>query len=232
MRGTIECLPADVFVSCACISYNGPFSGTFRKELVDRWVGLIKMKELPISENYQITKTLGDPIVMREWIIEGLPSDTVSVENAIFATEGHRWPLMIDPQEQASKWLQKLLRKSKLKLTKLTESNFTYDMIGAIKNGYPVLLQDLEDSLPAVLDSVLGKEIQIIDNLEMVKFGTDTINYDPQFKLFMVTKASNPNFLPEIFIKVNIINFTVTFEGLQEQLLAMVVKNEREEVEK
>lgn len=48
----------------------------------------------------------------------------------------------------------------------------------------------------------------------------------------MVTKSSNPNFLPEIFIKVNIINFTVTFEGLQEQLLAMVVKNEREEVER
>lgn len=49
MRGIIECLPADVFVSCACISYNGPFSGVFRKELVDKWVGLIKMKELPIS---------------------------------------------------------------------------------------------------------------------------------------------------------------------------------------
>jgi dynein heavy chain len=65
MRTTIENLPADVFVSCACISYNGPFSGSFRKELVDKWVSLIKMKDLPISENYQITKTLGDPIVMR-----------------------------------------------------------------------------------------------------------------------------------------------------------------------
>ena len=42
----------------------------------------------------------------------------------------------------------------------------------------------------------------------------------------------NPNFLPEIFIRTNIINFTVTFNGLEEQLLAMVVKHEREEVEK
>jgi hypothetical protein len=50
-----------------------------------------------------------------------------------------------------------LLRKDKLKLTKITEPNFVYDMVGAIKNGYPVLLQDLEDSLPAVLDSVLAK---------------------------------------------------------------------------
>lgn len=62
----------------------------------------------------------------------------------------------------------------------------------------------------------------------MVKFGEDTINFDNKFKLFMFTKVANPNFLPEIFIRVNIINFTVTFEGLQEQLLANVVKHERE----
>lgn len=46
----------------------------------------------------------------------------------------------------------------------------------------------------------------------------------------MFTKIANPNFLPEIFIRVNIINFTVTFEGLQEQLLASVVKHEREQI--
>jgi hypothetical protein len=32
----------------------------------------------------------------------------------------------------------------------------------------------------------------------------------------MTSKYSNPNFLPEIFIKTNIINFLVTFEGLEE----------------
>lgn len=42
----------------------------------------------------------------------------------------------------------------------------------------------------------------------------------------------NPNYLPEIFIKVTVINFTVTFEGLEDQLLADVVKQERPEIEK
>jgi len=41
----------------------------------------------------------------------------------------------------------------------------------------------------------------------------------------------NPAYLPEVFIKVNIINFTVTFEGLEDQLLADVVKNEEPEIE-
>lgn len=35
--------------------------------------------------------------------IQGLPTDSVSVDNAILVTDGRRWPLMIDPQNQANK---------------------------------------------------------------------------------------------------------------------------------
>lgn len=65
----------------------------------------------------------------------------------------------------------------------------------------------------------------------MIKYGEENIYYDAAFRLFLFTKDANPKFLPEVFIRVNIINFTVTFEGLEEQLLAMVVKHEREEIE-
>lgn len=39
-----------------------------------------------------------------------LPSDSVSLDNAILAQKSSRWPLMIDPQTQANKWLKKMLR--------------------------------------------------------------------------------------------------------------------------
>lgn len=48
----------------------------------------------------------------------------------------------------------------------------------------------------------------------------------------MTTKMPNPNYTPEVCIKVTLINFTVTQEGLEEQLLADVVVKERPEVEK
>jgi len=41
----------------------------------------------------------------------------------------------------------------------------------------------------------------------------------------------NPHYLPEVFIRVSVINFTVTAEGLQEQLLGDVVKKEMPEVD-
>jgi len=40
---------------------------------------------------------MGNPIIIREWIMNGLPSDAVSADNSIFCMEGIRWPLMIDP---------------------------------------------------------------------------------------------------------------------------------------
>jgi len=48
----------------------------------------------------------------------------------------------------------------------------------------------------------------------------------------MTTKMPNPHYLPEICIKVTLINFTVTFSGLEEQLLGDVVIQEKPEIEK
>lgn len=47
----------------------------------------------------------------------------------------------------------------------------------------------------------------------------------------MTTKMPNPHYLPEICIKVTLINFTVTFKGLEEQLLGDVIIQEKPEIE-
>ena len=48
------------------------------------------------------------------------------------------------------------------------------------------------------------------------------VDYDDLFKLFMTSKMPNPHYLPEVAIKTTIINFTVTMEGLEDQLLGDV----------
>lgn len=59
----------------------------------------------------------------------------------------------------------------------------------------------------------------------------EDIEYDPNFRLYITTKLPNPHYLPEEQIKVTLINFTVTKQGLVEQLLGEVVKIERPEIE-
>lgn len=56
-----------------------------------------------------------------------------------------------------------------------------------------------------------------------LELGAEVIDYDPKFKLYLMTKLTNPHFRPEIAAQCTIINFIVTESGLEEQLLAMVV---------
>ena len=65
-----------------------------------------------------------------------------------------------------------------------------------------------------------------------MRLGDSNIDYDENFKFYMTTKMPNPHYLPEICIKVTLINFTVTFKGLEDQLLGDVVIQEKPAVEK
>jgi dynein heavy chain len=53
---------------------------------------------IPISSKFNFIKTMGDPVLIRDWMLHGLPSDIVSQENSLFTTKGYRFPLLIDPQ--------------------------------------------------------------------------------------------------------------------------------------
>jgi dynein heavy chain len=87
----------DVFLSCSSINYYGPFTGTYRRTMVDKWMEHITESEIITSPNYGLQETLGDPMTIRDWNIMSLPTDDVSVNNGILVTKGERWPLMIDP---------------------------------------------------------------------------------------------------------------------------------------
>ena len=51
-------------------------------------------------------------------------------------------------------------------------------------------------------------------------------------RLLMQTKLANPHYKPEMQAQATLINFTVTRDGLEDQLLAEVVATERPDLEK
>ncbi len=60
-----------------------------------------------------------------------------------------------------------------------------------------------------------------------IKLGDNTIEYSSDFRLYITTKLRNPHYLPEISVKVTLLNFMITPEGLEDQLLGIVVAKER-----
>ncbi|XP_047115990.1 dynein axonemal heavy chain 6 [Schistocerca piceifrons] len=222
----------DVLVAAACVAYLGAFTNNYRVELVQKWVEHIMALEIPASEVFSLINVLADPFEIRQWNVYGLPRDNVSTENAIMVTKGSRWPLMIDPQEQASRWIRQMESENQIKIVKLTDAGFMRSLEGAVRVGMPVLLEELGETLDPTLGPILLRQTFVQGGRLLIHLGDSDVEYDPNFRFYMTTKLSNPHYLPEVCIQVTIVNFTVTRSGLEDQLLSDVVRLERPDLEK
>ena len=64
-----------------------------------------------------------------------------------------------------------------------------------------------------------------------MKLGDKEIDYNQEFKLYLTTKLGNPHYPPEVSTKTTIVNFAIKREGLEDQLLGILVKKERPDLE-
>ena len=91
------------------------------------WVNSCNECSITCSQDFSVSKTLGDQIKIRAWNIAGLPSDSFSVDNGVIVDNSRRWPLMIDPQGQANKWIKNSEKENKLAVVKFTGFRFYED---------------------------------------------------------------------------------------------------------
>lgn len=102
----------------------------------------------------------------------------------------------------------------------------------AVQMGLTLLIEGAGQEIDAMLDPLLSRSIiKRGKNNLFIKLGTEEIDYDPKFRLFIQTKLSNPHYKPETAAQCTIINFIVTESGLEDQLLALVVQEEKPELE-
>jgi dynein heavy chain, axonemal len=77
-------------------------------QVVSKWVAQCASSGIPSSGTFSLAGALGDPVRIRAWGIAGLPNDAFSIDNGIMVANARRWPLMIDPQTQASERREQL----------------------------------------------------------------------------------------------------------------------------
>ncbi|XP_078059400.1 dynein axonemal heavy chain 12 [Mustelus asterias] len=231
LQNIYDTLTGDVLVSAGVIAYLGAFTAAFRHECIVQWTSMCKSKDIPSSGDFSLSKTLGDPIIIRAWNIAGLPTDSFSVDNGVIVSNSRRWPLMIDPQGQANKWVRNSERDNKLSIAKLTDSDYMRTLENCIQFGTPLLLENVAEELDPSLEPLLLRQIFKQGGVDCIKLGELVIEYSADFRLYITTKLRNPHYLPELATKVSLLNFMITPEGLEDQLLGIVVAKERPELE-
>ncbi|XP_056631499.1 dynein axonemal heavy chain 1-like [Diorhabda sublineata] len=221
----------DILICSGCVAYLTPFTDSYRRELFSSWMEKITFYEIPFTPNCNPVSILGEPVQIRLWQLDGLPRDYLSTENAVLVSCSRRWPLFIDPQGQANKWVKNMGKNMGLSICKLADKDLMRTMESSIRFGKAVLIENVGTELDPALDPVLLHQVFMQSGTLVIKLGDVVVPYDSNFKLYITTKLPNPHYTPEISIKVLIVNFTVVSTGLQDQLLALVVMQERPDLE-
>jgi dynein heavy chain 1 len=221
----------DTFLSSAFLSYIGFYDAHYRKYLKRQGKEILNKYDIKCSDDLDEVSWLSKPNDKVVWQTCSLPSDSICFENATILQRFNRYPLIIDPAGQATEFLKKFYESRKLALTSFTDSNFIKTLEAALRFGYPILVQDVEKIDP-IMNSLLNKEIHKQGGRNLIRIGDQEIDFSSTFNMFMVTRDSSCNFTPDLCSKVTFLNFTITPSSLQNQILSILLKSERPEVDK
>jgi dynein heavy chain len=230
MTSDLPKLVGTILLAAGAVAYVAPFTADYRTQLLKQWTGECERSGVPVKEGFTLDM-IASQYKIREWVLQSLPKDQFSIENAVVLERSLRWCLMIDPQGQANQFIRKREGNNHLRVLKLTDDNYMRTIESAIQVGHPVLIENVGEELDAALDPVLLKQAVKQGTRYVLRLGDKEVDYDPRFRLYVTTKLPNPTFSPELQIKVAVVNFTVTRAGLEDQQLADIVATERAELQ-
>jgi len=256
-------LTGDALCASAFVSYVGSFNVKFRNMLVnEKWIPDLNERKIPMTDGMHPLDILCNASDIAKWNNEGLPGDTLSIQNGAIIANCKRWALMIDPQLQGIKWIRNRHRQliypeikgdgdddedgpkkkvqydytaeptvREMKIVQLSQDKYVNFIELAISNGEAIMIENLKESIDAVMEPVLVRALIKRGRGFVIKLGDKEVEYDPNFRLYLQTKLSNPHYKPEIAAQTTLINFMITADGMEEQLLALVVNKERPDLE-
>ncbi|XP_075576162.1 dynein axonemal heavy chain 17 isoform X2 [Pelecanus crispus] len=231
LREQEKTLCGDVLLVSAFVSYVGYFTKKYRAELLEKhWIPFLHelAVPIPITPGLDPLSLLTDTADVAAWSNQGLPSDRTSTENATILCNTQRWPLVVDAQLQGIKWIKNKYGEE-LRAIRLGQRSYLDTIEQAVSEGQTLLIEDVGETVEPVLDHLLGRNTT--KKGRYIRIGDKEVEYHPRFRLILHTKFSNPHYKPEVQAQCTLINFLVTREGLEDQLLAAVVAKERPDLE-
>ncbi|XP_069615312.1 cytoplasmic dynein 2 heavy chain 1 [Ranitomeya imitator] len=220
----LNTLPKRAQLAAAFITYISAAPEDQRKDSIDQWrksVGL---------ETFDLRRFLSTESEQLIWKSEGLPSDELSVENALVILQSQVCPFLIDPSSQATEWLKTHLKESRLEVINQQDANFITALELAVRFGKTLIIQEM-DGVEPVLYPILRKDLIAQGPRYVVQIGEKTIDYNEEFRLFLATRNPNPVIPPDASSIVTEVNFTTTSAGLRGQLLALTIQHEKPDLE-
>ena len=110
-------------------------------------------------------------------------------------------------------------------ILRATQETCLEEIKQALSLGEIVILNNLNEKIDPVIESILSRSLMKSPNGKqtLIRFGDTFVDYSSNFALYLQTKLPNPHYRPEIVAQTTVVNFTITPDGLKEQLLSIVL---------
>ena len=158
--------------------YLGAFNQKYRELFIRKWMQQCADFNIPLVQKYKIQQVLSDNSQIMEWQECFLPTDLLSEQNAVIIQNCIHWPYIIDPQSQANIWIRNFWKVGQLVICKMNDSELFMKIEQCIRFGKPFLIENVEEWLDPILDSVFQKDIYKKGFNLMIKLGDIEVQYN------------------------------------------------------
>lgn len=151
----------DCLIGAAFMSYTGGFTHDFRTKLIQFMIQQCLDRHIPTSATAAFRPEMlqTTDVDVLKWGSEGLPGDELSVQNGTLITRTTKWPLVIDPQLQAVRWIKEKEKANKLIVVSQNDSDLMRYLEQAVMLGQPMLIENVGEQLDPALTPILEKDI-------------------------------------------------------------------------
>ena len=227
-----EMIPYNSLLSSAFMTFLGYYNESVREKLYKEWTNAINF-----GKHQNNTKSLINFLLKESEMLklkfDGLPTDTLSIENAIIINNAIRTVLIIDPVSKATEWFKKTItqKTNQFEVISLHDEKILTNIELAIRFGKTLLITDIDKIESLLVPLIRGDKFKR-GPTNVLKLGEKVIEIHDNFKLYISTRDSSLEISNNVLCSMNVVNFTVTRSGLESILLGLTIDIEQPELEK
>lgn len=221
----LDCILGDLLLIATMVCYLSAFSRRTRKETLEKFCEMLAEKEIRFSDNKTRISLFLSEMKIKQWEKLGLPSQEFYIINGLMLSICSRWPLIIDPELQATNWIRNI--EESIMLIDASDINLIKKISQNVSSGINTIIYNVRKTIDSNLDNLLMKKIYTKANEKFLLIGNTEVSYNPDFRLYLTSKNEQFEFSSRIQNHLTIINFVPVSSGLQDHLLRIVVGKER-----
>lgn len=224
-----ENLAGDMLLCSALVAYAAEIHQEARNVNISKSRKYINEFEIPATnqKEFKFTSTLTVPAEMESW----LPNNHFFIENFLIYFNSRHFSIFNDPHGQVAQWLLNSENGNSLIVTKFTYNDWLPKFKHTISSGGRILIKDTTGHLPKSLKQFLYGYTRVEpDGTRYVTIDQEKLLVHKNSKVYIVSCKPNCCYSPEIHSKVTVINFSLTVQILEDDLLKTLVEIEKPEI--